>query len=271
MTDQPTRYALGIEYEGSSFHGWQRQLDVPSVQQTLEAALSSIADHEVRLACAGRTDKGVHALGQVVHFDCHTQRPLVAFLKGTNTLLPKTIRVRWVQVVTPDFHARFSAKARRYRYIICNDNEDAPVLFREGVSWWREPLDAALMHEAAQHWLGEHDFSSFRASGCISKSPIRHVQKIRVFRNQQQVVMDITANSFLLHMVRNLMGALRMIGNGKQPPDWALTLLHAQDRRQGPATAEPRGLYLVSVYYDDVHQLPETPLANRFFEPFSFC
>lgn len=270
MTDNTTRYALGVEYEGSRFHGWQKQPDVLSVQAVLEAALASVADHEVALACAGRTDKGVHALGQVVHFDCHTERPPSAFVRGANRLLPETVRVRWVQVVTDDFHARFSARARRYRYIVCNSRE-APVFFRQGVSWWREPLDADLMHKAARHWLGEHDFSSFRASGCVARSPVKCVQAVRVFRHEEQIVVDITADAFLLHMVRNLMGALRLIGKGAQPPDWALTLLKARDRTRAPATAEPQGLYLVSVQYDAMHKLPETPLAKRLFEPFGFC
>lgn len=263
------RFALGIEYDGSEFHGWQKQPDgLPTVQETLEEALSRIADEPVRLACGGRTDRRVHALGQVAHFDCHSERTPEAFLRGANGLLPNSIRIRWAHQVTADFHARHSARQRHYRYIICND-DNAPVLMRQGVSWWRESQNVEKIQEACQHWLGEHDFSSFRGSGCQSPTPVRRIESIAVHRCGRQITVDIVANAFLLHMVRNLVGALRHIGRGQKPPSWAHELLMAKDRKLAPPPAAPQGLYLVAISYESHHQIPQTKRMSRLFEPFS--
>lgn len=277
MAQQPSaeqskalRFAVGIEYDGSDFHGWQKQPGgLSTVQETLESAVSSVADEPVKLAVGGRTDRGVHALGQVAHFDCHSDRTADAFVRGTNSLLPGSIRIRWAHQVAADFHARHSARRRHYRYIICNDH-DAPVLMRNGVAWWRESQDVEKMHEAAQHWLGEHDFSSFRGSGCQSKTPVRRLESITVHRTGQQITVDVTANAFLLHMVRNLVGTLRGIGRGKMSSSWAHELLMAKDRKLAPPPASPYGLYLVAISYEAHHKIPKTKCASRLFEPFNF-
>ena len=269
MQTKTRRFAIGVEYDGSQFHGWQKQPgDLPTVQATLEAALSRIADEVIHLACGGRTDRCVHALGQVAHFDCSRERTPDAFLRGANSLLPRSVRLRWACIAQSDFHARHAAFRRHYRYIICND-DDAPVLMRHGVSWWREPVDAKKMHEAAQYWLGEHDFSSFRGSGCQSPTPVRNLQSVTVRRQGQQISVDVTANAFLLHMVRNLVGALRRIGRGQESPIWARQLLEAKARTQAPPPAAPEGLYLVAIHYERRHQIPETADRQRVFEPFS--
>lgn len=265
MGESDSRYALGVEYLGTSFHGWQRQVSgLPTVQGILEDALSDIADHSITLICAGRTDRGVHAIGQVVHFDCRVSRPTDAFVRGANTLLPAGIRVRWAKLMSPRFHARFSAEARHYRYIICNYPVE-PALLRWGMTWWRDSLDASLMQEAAQHWLGEHDFSAFRASTCNSHSPIRCIESITVSRVGVHIVIDVIANGFLLHMVRNLAGTLRLIGDGRHPPDWARQLLVSKDRTKAGATAPPDGLYLMSVRYPQQFELPIPTLQPAFF------
>lgn len=256
MANQVFRYALGVDYVGTNFHGWQRQgTDLLTVQAVLEDALLDVMAEPVRLVCAGRTDKGVHAVGQVVHFDGHAQRPEHAFTRGVNSLLPAAVRVRWARLVPADFHARFSARARRYCYAICNDPIES-ALTSWGMAWWREVLDVDAMHNAAQAWLGEHDFSAFRASACHSKTPMRHIEAIRVVRMNTCIMLDVTANAFLLHMVRNIAGSLRLIGNGARPIQWAGELLAAKDRTQAGVTAEPRGLYLVSARYPSRFNLP---------------
>ena len=203
------RVALGIEYHGALFHGWQRQQspDVATVQRELELALAKVADHDVSLSCAGRTDAGVHALNQVVHFDAHNARPLDAWVRGCNSHLPAQVRVRWSRSVASDFHARHSALARRYQYVICNSRL-RPGIFHGLQSQVSLPLDASAMHDAAQALLGERDFSAFRAAACQSKTPMRNVHHARVQRQGDRVVLDIQANAFLLHMVRMLPRAL---------------------------------------------------------------
>ncbi|MBR9908111.1 MAG: tRNA pseudouridine(38-40) synthase TruA [Gammaproteobacteria bacterium] len=251
-----TRIALGIEYDGSQYFGWQRQREVVCVQEVLEKALSKVANHPVEVTCAGRTDAGVHATGQVVHFDCHNPRAMPAWTMGVNSNLPDSVAVRWAREVADDFNARFSATGRRYRYIIANQKR-RPAILGRGLSHYHQPLDAARMHEAAQALLGEHDFSAFRAAQCQSHSPNRCITHIRVTRSGDFVVVDIAANAFLHHMVRNIVGSLLEIGKGQQPVTWVGDLLATRDRTQAAATAKAEGLYLVQVDYPEHYQLPQ--------------
>lgn len=250
-----TRIALGIEYDGSQFYGWQRQREVVCVQQVLEQALSKVANHRVEVTCAGRTDAGVHATGQVVHFDCQHERAMPAWTMGVNSNLPSSVAVRWAQVVPDDFNARFSATGRRYRYIIANQAR-RPAILGRGLSHYHQPLDAELMHQAAQALLGEHDFSAFRAAQCQSHSPNRCVTRINVYRQTDFVVVDIAANAFLHHMVRNIVGSLLEVGKGVQPGSWIAALLAGRDRTRAAATAKAEGLYLVQVDYPEHFNLP---------------
>ncbi|MBN2647080.1 MAG: tRNA pseudouridine(38-40) synthase TruA [Thiotrichales bacterium] len=253
------RIALGIEYLGGAYCGYQRQEHCPSVQQHLEQALSRIADHPVELFCAGRTDTGVHALGQVVHFETSSQRPKRAWIQGGNTHLPYDIRICWAQEVTEDFHARFSALARQYRYVIYNRPVACAVLSGR-VTHESYALDAHLMHQAAQALLGEHDFSSFRAASCQASHARREVQQVSVSRCDDFVMIDIQANAFLHHMVRNIAGALIEVGKGHQSVEWIATLLALRDRTQAAPTAPPSGLYFVNALYPSGFGLPLTSL-----------
>lgn len=257
MSQPDFRYALGIEYCGHGFHGWQFQPNgLPTIQQAAEEALGQIVNNKVRLKAAGRTDKGVHATGQVVHFDALVERSQRELVRGGNSFLPSGARFRWAKQVSADFDARFSAQSRTYRYLICNDPIE-PALMRHQLAWWARPLEAQAMHQAAQFWLGERDFSAFRASGCSANSPWRRVDSISVVRVNQYVMVEITASAFLLHMVRNMAGTLRMIGEGRQPVDWANEVLVSKDRGQAGVTAEPGGLYLSEVKYADKFGLPQ--------------
>lgn len=244
------RIAIAVEYNGSQFHGWQRQTKpaVPTIQQCLEQALSTVADHPVSLTCAGRTDAGVHAVGQFAHFDVSVSRELKAWVKGANSLLPASIRVLWAQHVDQQFHARFSAQSRRYQYWIHNSAERSGI-FAGLVTHYPQPLDHQLMHDAAQSLLGEQDFTSFRALACESPTAMRNVYAVKVFRQRERVCIDIEANAFLLHMVRNISGSLMEIGAKRQPVSWLKTLLAAKDRSLAAATARPDGLYLMAVSY----------------------
>lgn len=245
-----TRIALGIEYDGSAFSGWQTQLNphLRTVQESLEQALSAVADHAVTVYCAGRTDTGVHASGQVVHFDTPAERPLKAWVLGGNSNLLPQIAVQWAQQVPSDFHARFSALSRRYRYVICN-SPVRPALHHQFLTHHRYPLDAEAMHAAGQHLLGEHDFTSFRAMACQSRTPMRNVTELLVRRAGEYVVVEIEANAFLLHMVRNIVGTLLEVGEGKRPSQWAAELLAFRDRTLAAPTAPPNGLSLIRVRY----------------------
>lgn len=258
-----TRIALGIEYDGAQHYGWQRQREVPSVQEHLEKALSTVANTPIELQCAGRTDAGVHATGQVVHFDCDAVRPLKAWTMGVNANLPSSVAVKWCVHVSDDFNARFSATGRRYRYVIYN-HKMRPAILEQGITHIHRPLNEQLMHEAAQALLGEQDFSAFRAALCQSKTPFRNVTNVTVSRHGAFVVVDISANAFLHHMVRNIVGSLVEIGSGHQPVDWIATLLAGRDRTLSAATAKPNGLYLVKVDYPDAFGLPEQPLGPLF-------
>ena len=257
------RIALGIEYDGASVYGWQRQREVPSVQEHLENALSTVANQPIEVQCAGRTDAGVHATGQVVHFDCSIERPARAWTLGVNAHLPDTIAVTWVKPVTKDFHARFSATHRRYRYVIHNAKM-RPAILHLGVTHVHRDLDEQKMHKAAQSLLGEQDFTSFRAALCQSKTPFRNVTKVSVYRQGRYVILDITANAFLHHMVRNIAGSLIEIGAGDKPVSWIADLLQLKDRSKAASTAKPNGLYLVDVYYPEHFELPEIPLGPLF-------
>lgn len=250
------RIALGIEYNGAKYYGWQRQRDVNTVQQELEQVLSSIADHPVEVFCAGRTDAGVHGTGQVVHFDSQNDRDLKAWSMGVNARLPKDISVRWAKVVSDDFHARYSATARRYRYIIFN-HRLRPGILESGLSHYPLPLDETKMHEAAQCILGEQDFSAFRAVHCQSNSPRRLVHHCNVTRQNDFVIIDIKANAFVHHMVRNIAGSLIVIGLGQKPVEWMTELLVGKDRTKAAATAKAGGLYLVEVDYPAAFELPK--------------
>ncbi|MGA0934851.1 MAG: tRNA pseudouridine(38-40) synthase TruA [Pseudohongiellaceae bacterium] len=259
------RVALGIEYNGRGFNGWQAQKSphTKTVQQTLEQALSEVADHPVTLVCAGRTDAGVHATGQVVHFDHRHERTEGAWIRGGNALLPPEVSVRWAKQVPADFHARFSATARRYRYVIYN-HAVKPAILNGQVTHHYQPLDAERMHAAGQLLLGEQDFSAYRGAACQSTTPMRHVSEISVRRQWDFVTLDIQANAFLLHMVRNIAGVLMEIGEGRKPVAWAGEVLAGRDRRQGGVTALPNGLYLVRVFYPAAFNLPEVAASPGF-------
>lgn len=243
------RIALGIEYDGTGYHGWQRQDNICTVQEKVEYALSKVAAEPISVVCAGRTDVGVHALGQVVHFDTTAMRSDRAWILGANTNLPTDIRVLWARHTSSDFHARFSATARQYRYIIYNSMVASAVL-RHRTMWVPFTLNEKLMHEAGQYLVGEHDFSSFRGSGCQAKSAQRNVISLVVARNSNMVTIDIKANAFLLHMVRCIVGMLVKVGKGEKPPSWAKELLAVRDRRLSAATAPSQGLYLTRVEYE---------------------
>ena len=254
------RIACRVEYNGACFNGWQSQPhpDVTTVQQVLEAALARVADAPVRVHCAGRTDSGVHAHGQVVHFEAPVARAAKSWVLGANAELPREVRLHWAVAVDDDFHARFSALSRRYRYLIASTPIRTALLGGQ-VTWHRYPLDAALMHQEAQVLLGEQDFSAFRAASCQSTSPMRDVQQVAVFRRGDLVVLDIRANAFLHHMVRNIAGSLMAVGSGRQAPGWLAQLLQGRDRTRAADTAAPDGLYLVEVTYPGRHELPPTP------------
>lgn len=254
------RIALGIEYDGSAYHGWQiqRETTVPTLQGALERALSFVAAESVTTYCAGRTDAGVHATSQVVHFEPGVIRSEKAWLLGTNARLPRDIAVKWVSAVDDDFHARFSATARTYRYLINN----LPLRSAHAaaqLTWISDPLDAGLMHTEAQCLVGENDFSSFRGAGCQSNTPYRCVNRVGVSRQGQLVCIEISANAFLLHMVRNIVGVLVAVGRGEKPSGWTAEVLALKDRTRAGVTAPPNGLYLVGVSYPERFNLPKTP------------
>lgn len=257
------KIALGIEYNGSRYFGWQRQQEVTSVQACLEAALSKVANKPIGVFCAGRTDAGVHATGQVVHFVTTAVRKDAAWTMGVNSHLPPDIAVRWVKTVDEDFHARFSATARRYRYIIFN-HRYRPAVLAQGVTHCHMPLDAEKMEQAAQCLLGENDFTSFRAVQCQSRTPWRNVKHVKVTRHGAYIVVDIKANAFVHHMVRNIVGSLIEIGAGNQDVNWMAELLALKDRSRAAATAKAEGLYLVSVDYPEHFALPFAPMGPLF-------
>lgn len=253
------RIALGIEYNGHGFRGWQVQKnDLPTVQGTLQDALGKIANEPIFLHCAGRTDAGVHALDQVVHFDTHAKRHIDAWIWGTNTHLPPGVVVRWAKMVDYRFHARFTATARRYRYIIYN-HPIRPAILSKRASWHYYPLDITPMRLAASYLIGEQNFNSFRSSQCNSKTPMRNVTEVKIERQGDFVMMEIEANAFLHHMVRNIAGVLMKIGSGAKSPSWMQEVLLAKSRRAAAETAPADGLYLINVRYPEPYIFPAPP------------
>ncbi len=257
VTPNNYRVALGIEYDGYAYSGWQKQKfpQKETVQEYIESALSKVADREVVVSCAGRTDAGVHATCQVVHFDTDIDRGTKAWTQGVNSMLPRTIRVVWSRTQEDDFHARFSALSRRYLYLMYQRETESAMLHGRA-SYSRRELDEVSMHAAAQHFLGEKDFTSFRAAGCQSKTAMRNVMHANVYRRGGFLIFDVKANAFLQHMVRNMMGSLLQVGRGSKGPAWIAELLSLQDRARAAPTALPHGLYLVGVEYPQSCDLP---------------
>ncbi|WP_027859101.1 tRNA pseudouridine(38-40) synthase TruA [Marinobacterium jannaschii] len=262
-----TRWALCVEYVGTHYHGWQVQKNggVASVQGMVEKALSSIANEPISVVCAGRTDSCVNATYQIIHFDTRAERDERGWIYGTNTRLPDDIAIRWAVPVSADFHARFSARERRYRYLIYSAPV-RPALLGKGVTWTHRTLDVGRMNRAAHHLIGEHDFTSYRAVGCQAKSPVREVRRLDVYKSGHLIVIDVTANAFLHHMVRNIAGVLMKVGCGDAGPDWAREVLEARDRRQGGVTAPPFGLYFVDVKYPEEFDLPASEIGPYFLQ-----
>ncbi|MHA7878483.1 MAG: tRNA pseudouridine(38-40) synthase TruA [Saccharospirillum sp.] len=262
------RIAMGIEYRGTGYYGWQVQKSgVPTVQAALTDAVSSVANEPVEIIVAGRTDAGVHASNQVVHFDTSAVRKEYGWTVGTNTRLPRDISVQWAKVVDTQFHARFSAKERAYRYLIYNAPMPGGIL-RDGLTWERRPLALGPMQEAAERLLGEHDFSSFRAANCQAKSPVKQLRELTLVQHGRLITLQARANGFLYHMVRNIAGVLMAIGRGEQPVSWATDLLNHRDRTQGGVTAPAAGLYFVRARYDR-DDLPQRPAGPAFLDGFA--
>jgi len=253
------RIAMGVEYDGSHFCGWQAQKqDVPTVQGILEAGLSRVANAEIKVICAGRTDAGVHACGQVIHFETDTERSEHSWVYGTNANISKTISVQWARPVVEGFHARFGAVRRRYRYVIVN-REVRPTFVAGRAAWDHRAMDEQRMQQAAQYLLGEHDFNAYRAVACQAHSSVRTLYQLDVQRQEDLIIIDLEANAFLQHMVRNIAGVLMAIGAGERSTDWSREVLETRDRTQGGVTASPHGLYFMSVEYPPEFGIPQVP------------
>jgi tRNA pseudouridine38-40 synthase len=255
------RWALGISYRGTAYKGWQSQPDRNTVQDHLERALSTFADTRMSTVCAGRTDAGVHALNQVVHFDAPVQRDAFSWVRGTNRYLPADIAVQWSAPVPGDFHARFAARGRRYRYVLLR-SAVRPSLETGLVGWVFDELRLEPMRAAALHLLGEHDFSSFRSSECQAKTPVKTLRSIAIEQRGAYWHFDFDASAFLHHMVRNIMGCLLAVGSGRRKPDWMLDVLAARNRDAAAPTFTPDGLYFAGPYYDAALQLPDAVPAS---------
>lgn len=251
------RLALGIEYDGSSYRGWQSQPFGNTVQDFLQPAIEIIAQQSVTLSVAGRTDAGVHAMCQVISFDTDTVRPINAWVRGVNANLPKSIRVIWAAIVPETFNARYQAQERSYQYLLLNAPV-APAVMYGKVGWCFQPLEINSMQEAAQYLLGEHDFSAFRASECQAKSPIKHMRRASVEAEGQRLTFRFTASAFVHHQVRNMVGALIYVGKGQLKPIDIKHLLEMRDRRKAPPTFAPDGLYLMGVKYANEWNLPQS-------------
>lgn len=254
------RIALGIEYDGTAYNGWQRQRAGDGVQTHVEQALASVANEPIELTCAGRTDTGVHAAGQVVHFDTKSERNDRGWLLGANSNLPEDVSVGWVKPVDDTFHARFSATARTYRYLILNRVARSALYSRR--AWWlHQPLDQDRMHASAQVLVGRHDFSAFRAAGCQASTPVREITSVSVSRCGDWVMLELTANAFLQHMVRTIAGTLVAIGCGDESPEWLGEVLASKQRKRGGVSAPPHGLTLIRVDYPASYELPSNTNA----------
>lgn len=264
VKNTPQTYAIGLEFVGTHYHGWQRQREVLCVQEVVEKAISTVANESIEVVAAGRTDASVHAGNMVAHFITHARRGLKNWLRGVNSLLPNDISLRWIQPMPETFHARFGAIARRYRYVTLNEPQ-RPAMLRHCVTHIYDPLDFERMRQAARYIEGLHDFSSFRAAACQSRQPVRQIHHARLFRHGQFMVFDIQADGFLHHMVRNLMGTLFAIGKHELMPEDYLRILNAKDRTIAPATASGDGLYFINAYYHESMQalLPELPLTPQ--------
>jgi tRNA pseudouridine38-40 synthase len=249
------RIALGVEYDGGALRGWQTQPGGATVQDELERALGRIAEEEIGVVCAGRTDAGVHAAGQVAHFDTRARRPLTAWVRGVNSFLPPAIAVRWAHPVSDAFHARFSAQGRCYRYLLL-DRAQRPGLWHGRAGWCHQPLDEERMRQSARILLGEHDFSAFRAADCQARTPVKTMRHAAIARVGDMLVFDFEASAFLHHMVRNLVGSLVYVGQGKRPPEWIGELLASRDRARAAPTFAAAGLYLTGVRYERGWRLP---------------
>jgi tRNA pseudouridine38-40 synthase len=268
MNEMKSRYALGIQYDGRPWQGWQSQPGGQTVQDALEQALSRFADEPIRVVCAGRTDTGVHALGQVVHFETTAVRELQGWVRGVNALLPDSVAVTWSRqvpgTIPDDFHARFSAMARTYHYVLFVNPVRSPHLVGRA-GWCYRPLDAEAMRQAAQTLIGTHDFSAFRSAECQAKTPVKTVHAITLCQRQDFIVVTLRANAFLHHMVRNLVGSLIAIGHGKQDADWLGAVLQGRDRAQAAPTFMADGLYLAAVDYPEHFDIPPAPTLNAVF------
>ena len=255
------RIAIGLEYDGTAYNGWQRQRTGHGVQACVEKALETVANHPVEVVCAGRTDTGVHASGQVAHFDTDSEREPRSWLLGANSNLPDDVHLTWAQVVSDEFHARYTAVSRSYRYLILNRVQRS-ALYRHRAWWVYADLDAPRMHRAAQALVGEHDFSAFRAAGCQAKTATRDIQSIAVTRESDWLAVEVTANAFLMHMVRNITGTLVAVGCGDETEDWAREVLDSRDRTRAGVAAPPHGLTLTDVRYPAEYALPANPNLN---------
>ncbi|MBV7434110.1 tRNA pseudouridine(38-40) synthase TruA [Cardiobacteriaceae bacterium TAE3-ERU3] len=250
------RYAVAVEYDGTHYSGWQRQpFFAQTIQEQVEQALSKVANHPVEVVCAGRTDAGVHALQQIIHFDSDAARDTYAWLAGCNRYLPADIRLQWVHCVNDEFHARYSAKRRRYRYLIRTRHQPS-ALWRMRCYWHRYPLDIEAMREGAQYLIGEHDFSAFRAAECQAQTPNRFIESISIHGDGDWLWVDVCGNAFLHHMIRNIVGTLLPVGSGKQDPLWVNAVLQSRDRREAGITAPAHGLYFVDAQYESEFNLP---------------
>lgn len=251
------KITLALEYDGRGFCGWQSQPSGCGVQNALEKALAEIAGCPVAVTAAGRTDTGVHASYQVAHFEVEVERPITAWVRGVNSYLPDGVAVSWAKAMPDDFHARFSVEERGYRYVLFN-HPTRPGLMSGKVGWHHRPLDAAQMQAAALQLVGQHDFSAFRAAECQAKSPVKHIRQVQLVRHGDYLVLDIRADGFLHHMVRNIVGCLVHVGVGNAPPDWIAELLQHKDRTRAAPTFMPDGLYLSTIRYPSRFDLPES-------------
>ncbi len=252
-TNQPQTLAMGIEFIGTNYRGWQRQQEVLCIQEVIETVLSKIANEPIEVVAAGRTDAGVHAGNMIAHFVTHAHRPIYNWLRGANSLLPDDIAIRWLQPMPAGFHARFKAIARRYRYVTLNQAQ-RPAILRHQVTHVYQPLDITAMQIAVADLVGTHDFSSFRAAACQSRQPVRTVSHARLIQQGQFIVLDIQADGFLHHMVRNIMGTLFAIGTKELPTNEIQRLIAVKDRTQAPATAPADGLYFINAEYPQAFQ-----------------